>query len=41
MTKLNPTSIGPEVAKMHKYDHGAEKVAIQGYNETIRLAVEV
>ena len=26
---------------MHEYDHGAEEVAIRGYNETIRLAVEV
>ena len=41
VSKLNPISIGPEVPKMHEYDHGAEVVAIRGYNETIRLAVEV
>jgi bacterioferritin len=33
--------IGPEVPKIHEYDHGAEEVAMRGYNETIRLAVEV
>jgi bacterioferritin len=32
--------IGPEVPKMHEYDHGAEEVAIRGYNATIRMAVE-
>ncbi len=41
VSKLNEISIGGEVPKMHENDHGAEVVAIQGYNETIRLAVEV
>ena len=41
VSKLNQISIGPEVPKMHEYDHGAEVVAIRGYNETIRLAVEL
>ncbi len=40
-SNLNKISIGGEVPKIHEYDHGAEVVAIRGYNETIRLAVEV
>ena len=41
VSNLNKISIGAEVPKMHEYDHGAEEMAIRGYNETIRLAVEV
>jgi bacterioferritin len=41
VSNLNQLHIGAEVPKMHEYDHGAEVVAIRGYNETIRLAVEV
>ena len=26
---------------MHAYDHGAEEMAVNGYNGTIKLAVEV
>jgi len=41
MSKLNQINIGADVPKMHEYDHGAEEVAIRGYNETIRMAVEL
>jgi len=41
VSHLNKIQIGAEVPKMHEYDHGAEEVAIRGYNESIRLAVEV
>jgi len=41
VSDLNQIYIGAEVPKMHEYDRGAEEVAIRGYNETIRLAVEV
>jgi bacterioferritin len=34
-------SIGDQVPKMHANDRGAEDMAIKGYNESIRLAVEV
>jgi bacterioferritin len=37
VSKLNEIFVGPEVPKMHEYDHGAEELAIRGYNETIRL----
>ncbi len=40
VSKLNQISIGPEVPKMHEYDHAAEEMAIRGYNESIRLAAE-
>src|SRR6185369_2621392 len=40
VSNLNKIHIGPEVAKMHENDRGAEDVAIRGYNESIRLAVE-
>jgi bacterioferritin len=33
--------IGAEVPKMHANDWSAEEGAIKGYNESIRLAVEV
>lgn len=41
VSKLNKLYIGDEVPKMHEYDRGAEEMAIKGYNESIRLAVEV
>ncbi|MGO9394804.1 MAG: ferritin-like domain-containing protein, partial [Desulfobaccales bacterium] len=41
VSKLNKVSIGDQVPKMHANDRGAEDMAIKGYNESIRLAVEV
>lgn len=41
VSKLNKMHIGAEVPKMHEYDHTAEEEAIRGYNESIRIAVEV
>lgn len=41
VSTLNKIHIGAEVAKMHQNDHAAEESAIKGYNESIRLAVEV
>ncbi len=41
VSKLNKVHIGAEVSKMHANDRSAEEVAIQGYNESIRLAAEV
>ena len=41
VSNLNKVHIGPEVAKMHDNDRIAEEGAIQGYNDSIRLAVEV
>ena len=41
LSKLNKLFIGAEVPDMHKNDHGAEEMAIKGYNESIRAAVEV
>ena len=41
VSNLNKMFIGNEVPKMHENDHGAEEVAIRGYNESIRVAVEV
>lgn len=41
VTNLNKVHIGTEVAKMHANDHSAEESAINGYNESIRLAGEV
>jgi bacterioferritin len=38
---LKKVRIGDEVPKMHVNDHGSEEEAIQGYNESIRLAAEV
>jgi bacterioferritin len=40
VSNLTKISIGADVPKMHEYDHGAEEVAIRGYNATIRMAVE-
>ena len=41
VSDLNKLHIGSEVSKMHKNDHAAEAAAIRGYNESIRVAVEV
>ncbi len=41
VSNLNKIHIGAEVAKMHDNDRLAEEDAIKGYNESIRLAVEV
>jgi bacterioferritin len=38
---LNKINIGAEVPKMHTSDWNAEEAAIRGYNESIKLAVEV
>ena len=40
VSNLSQIRIGAEVSQMHEYDHGAEEVAIRGYNATIRMAVE-
>ena len=41
VSELQKIHIGAEVAKMHENDRSAEEMAIKGYNESIRLAVEV
>ena len=41
VSNLNKVHIGAEVPKMHANDWSAEEGAIKGYNESIRLAVEV
>jgi bacterioferritin len=41
VSKLNKMQIGAEVPNMHANDRDAEDSAIKGYNESIRLAVEV
>jgi len=41
VSDLNKIHIGTEVPKMHTNDHAAEVAAIRGYNESIRVAVEV
>jgi bacterioferritin len=41
VSNLNKVHIGAEVAKMHDNDRIAEEGAIHGYNDSIRLAVEV
>jgi bacterioferritin len=41
VSKLNKLFIGDEVPKMHENDRGAEEGAIKGYNESIRVAVEL
>jgi len=41
VSALNKIHIGSEVPKMHSNDQAAETVAIRGYNESIRLTVEV
>ena len=41
VSDLNKVHIGAEVPMMHANDLSAEEVAVKGYNESIRLAVEV
>lgn len=41
VSNLNKLYIGDAVEKMHQNDRGAEEIAIKGYNESIRVAVEV
>jgi bacterioferritin len=41
VSDLNKVHIGAEVPKMHSNDLKAEEVAIEGYNKSIRLAMEV
>ncbi|MGO9621893.1 MAG: bacterioferritin [Desulfobaccales bacterium] len=41
VSNLNKVHIGDQVPKMHAYDYSAEEMAVRGYNESIRLAVEV
>src|SRR3990172_4471459 len=41
VSDLNKMHIGAEVPQMHENDRHAEEDAIKGYNESIRLAVEV
>jgi len=41
VSNLNKLFIGAEVEKMHENDRGDEEMAIRGYNESIRVAVEV
>jgi len=41
VSELNKIHIGAEVPKMHINDQAAEGAAIRGYNESIRVAVEV
>ncbi len=41
VSKLDKITIGKKVEEMHQNDWNAESSAIKGYNETIRLAVEV
>jgi bacterioferritin len=41
VSNLNKLYIGSEVPKMHESDRAAEEGAIKGYNESIRVAVEV
>jgi bacterioferritin len=41
VSKLNKISIGSAVETQLKNDHAAEEIAIKGYNDGIRLAVEV
>lgn len=41
VSNLNKIHIGSEVPKMHSSDRQAEENAIKGYNESIKLAVEV
>lgn len=41
VSNLNKMHIGSEVPKMHESDRAAEEAAIKGYNESIKLAVEL
>lgn len=41
VSELNKLHIGSDVSKMHNNDRLAEDAAIRGYNESIRVAVEL
>lgn len=41
VSNLNKITIGGEVPKMHENDRLAEQDAIKGYNESIRMAIEL
>jgi bacterioferritin len=41
VSELKKLYIGAEVPKMHENDRGAEEGAIKGYNDSVRVAVEV
>ncbi len=41
VSNLNKIHIGSEVTKFHENDRSAEEAAIRGYNESIRMAVEL
>ncbi|MBJ6726638.1 bacterioferritin [Geomesophilobacter sediminis] len=41
VSNLGLIDIGADVAKMHEKDHNSEEIAIRGYNESIRLCVEL
>ena len=41
VSELNKLHIGGEIPKMHKNDHAAEVSAVHGYNDSIRVAMEV
>lgn len=41
VSNLNKMNIGKEVSEFHANDHSAEEDAIRGYNESIRLAMEL
>jgi bacterioferritin len=41
VSELNKIHIGAEVPKMHSNDLNAEEVAVRGYNESIRLTLDV
>jgi bacterioferritin len=41
VSELNKMHIGTEVPKFHENDRKAEEAAIRGYNDSIKLAVEL
>lgn len=41
VSELNKIHIGAEVPKMHSNDLSAEEAAVKGYNESIRLTLDV
>src|SRR5450631_3227683 len=41
VSDLNKMHIGSDVSKFHENDHKAEEAAIRGYNQSIKLAVEL
>lgn len=41
VSALNPIHIGADVAAQHRNDWNAERTAIEAYNESVRLAVQV